>query len=60
MFPCLFLAFYIDLPKFLIVLFSALIIRKYIDIIHKAYYAYIKLEALITFKKVYIIKKVEY
>jgi hypothetical protein len=56
MFPCLFLAFYIDLSKFLIVLFSALIIHKYVDIIHKAYYAYIKLEALIAFKKVYIIE----
>jgi hypothetical protein len=56
MFPYLFLAFHIDLNKFLIVLFSALTICKYIDIIHKAYYAYIKSEALITFKKVCVIK----
>jgi hypothetical protein len=56
MFPCLFLAFYIDLSKFLIVLFSALIIYKYVDIIYKAYYAYIKSKALIAFKKVYIIE----
>jgi hypothetical protein len=56
MFPCLFLAFYIDLSKFLIVLFSALTIHKYVDIIYKAYYAYIKSEALTAFKKVYIIE----
>jgi hypothetical protein len=56
MFPCLFLAFHIDLNKFLVVLFNALTIHKYVDIIHKAYYAYIKLEALIAFKKVYIIE----
>jgi hypothetical protein len=60
MFPCLFLAFYIDLSKFLIILFSALTIYKYVDIIHKAYYAYIKLKALTAFKKVYIIEKIEY
>jgi hypothetical protein len=56
MFSCSFLAFHIDLNKFLIVLFSALTIRKYVDIIHKAYYAYIKLETLTAFKKVYIIE----
>jgi hypothetical protein len=56
MFPCLFLAFHIDLSKFLVVLFSALTIYKYINIIHKAYYAHMKLEALIAFKKVYIIE----
>jgi hypothetical protein len=56
MFPYLFLAFYIDLSKFLIVLFSALTIHKYVDIIHKAYYTCIKLEALTAFKKVYIIE----
>jgi hypothetical protein len=56
MFPCLFLAFYIDLNKFLIVLFNALTIYKYINIIHKAYYAYMKLKAFTTFKKVYIIE----
>jgi hypothetical protein len=56
MFPYLFLAFYIDLSKFLIVLFSALTIYKYINIIYKVYYAYTKLEALIAFKKVYIIE----
>jgi hypothetical protein len=56
MFPYSFLAFYIDLSKFLAVLFSALTIYKYINIIHKAYYAYIKLKTLIAFKKVYIIE----
>jgi hypothetical protein len=56
MFPCLFLVFYIDLSKFLAVLFNALIIHKYVDIIHKAYYARTKLEALTAFKEVYIIK----
>jgi hypothetical protein len=56
MFPCPFLVFYIDLSKFLAILFSALTIRKYVDIIHKAYYACMKLEALIAFKKVYIIE----
>jgi hypothetical protein len=56
MFPCLFLAFYIDLRKFLVVLFYALIIHMYINIMYKAYYAYMKLEALIAFKKVYIIE----
>jgi hypothetical protein len=56
MFPCLFRAFYIDLSEFLVVLFSALTIYKYVDIIYKAYYAYIKLEALTAFKKVYIIE----
>jgi hypothetical protein len=56
MFSCLFLAFYIDLSKFLIVLFDALIIHKYVDIIYKAYYTYTKSEALIAFKEVYIIE----
>jgi hypothetical protein len=56
MFPCLFLAFHIDLSKFLVVLFSALTIHKYVNIIYKAYYAYTKLEAFIAFKKVYIIE----
>jgi hypothetical protein len=56
MFPCPFLAFHVDLSKFLIVLFSALTIHKYVDIIYKAYYACIKSEALIAFKKVYIIE----
>jgi hypothetical protein len=56
MFPCLFLTFYIDLYKFLIVLFYALTIHKYVNIIYKAYYAYTKSEALIAFKKVYIIE----
>jgi hypothetical protein len=56
MFPYPFLAFYIDLGKFFIVLFSTLTIHKYINIIYKAYYAYIKLEAFIAFKKVYIIE----
>jgi hypothetical protein len=56
MFSCLFLAFYMNLNKFLIVLFSALTIYKYINIIYKAYYAYIKSEAFIAFKKVYIIE----
>jgi hypothetical protein len=56
MFPCLFLVFYIDLSEFLVVLFSALIIHKYINIIHKAYCDYMKLEALIAFKKVYVIE----
>jgi hypothetical protein len=56
MFPCLFLAFYIDLSKFLVVLFSALTVRKYVDIIYKAYYTYTKSKALIAFKKVYIIE----
>jgi hypothetical protein len=56
MFPCLFLAFHMDLSEFLIVLFSALTIYKYVDIIYKAYYAYIKLKALIAFKKIYIIE----
>jgi hypothetical protein len=56
MFPYPFLAFYIDLNKFLIVLFNALTICKYINIIYKAYYAYMKLEALTAFKKVYIIE----
>jgi hypothetical protein len=45
-----------NLNKFLIVLFSALTIYKYVNIIYKAYYAYIKSEALIAFKKVYIIE----
>jgi hypothetical protein len=57
MFPCLFLVFYIDLSEFLVVLFSVLIIYKYINIIYKAYYAYIKLEALIAFKKVCVINR---
>jgi hypothetical protein len=56
MFPYLFLAFHIDLSKFLVILFSTFTIYKYVDIIYKAYYAYIKLEALIAFKKVYIIE----
>jgi hypothetical protein len=56
MFPCSFLAFHIDLSKFLAVLFGALTIYKYINIIHKAYYAYIKLEAFTAFKKIYIIE----
>jgi hypothetical protein len=56
MFPCSFLAFYIDLSKFLVVLFNTLTRCKYINIIHKAYYAYMKLEALIAFKEVYIIE----
>jgi hypothetical protein len=56
MFSYLFLAFHIDLNKFLIVLFSALTIYKYVNIIHKAYYTYVKSEALIAFKKVYIIE----
>jgi hypothetical protein len=60
MFPYLFLVFHIDLSEFLIVLFSTLIIYKYINIIHKAYYAYMKSEAFIAFKKVYIIEKIEY
>jgi hypothetical protein len=45
-----------NLSKFLVVLFSALIIYKYVDIIYKACCAYIELEALIAFKKVYIIE----
>jgi hypothetical protein len=45
-----------NLNKFLVVLFSALIIYKYVDIIYKAYYAYMKLEAFTAFKKVYIIE----
>jgi hypothetical protein len=56
MFPYLFLVFYIDLSKFLVVLFSALTIYKYVDIIYKAYYAYMKLKALIAFKEIYIIE----
>jgi hypothetical protein len=56
MFLYLFLAFHMNLSKFLIVLFSALTIYKYINIIYKAYYAYIKSEALIAFKKVYIVE----
>jgi hypothetical protein len=56
MFSYLFLAFHMNLSKFLVVLFSALIIYKYINIIYKAYYVYIKLEALIAFKKIYIIE----
>jgi hypothetical protein len=56
MFPCPFLAFYIDLSKFLVVLFGALAVRKYINIIYKACYAHIKLEALTAFKKVYIVE----
>jgi hypothetical protein len=56
MFLCLFLAFHINLSKFLAVLFSALTIYKYVDIIYKAYYAYIKSEAFIAFKEVYIVE----
>jgi len=56
MFPSLFLAFHMDLSKFLIVLFSALTVCKYVDIIHKACYAYTKSEALTALKKVYIIE----
>jgi general stress protein CsbA len=56
MFPYLFLAFYINLSKFLVVLFSALTIHKYVDIIYKAYYAYTKSEALTAFKEVCVIK----
>jgi hypothetical protein len=56
MFLCPFLAFHIDLSKFLVVLFNALTIRKYVDIIYKACYVYMKLEALIAFKNVYIVE----
>jgi hypothetical protein len=56
MFLCLFLIFYIDLSKFLIVLFSALTICKYINIIYKAYYAYMKSKAFIAFKKVCVVE----
>jgi hypothetical protein len=56
MFPCPFLAFHIDLSKFLTVLFNALTIYKYVNIIYKAYYAYTKSKALIAFKKVYIVE----
>jgi hypothetical protein len=45
-----------NLNKFLVVLFNALIIYKYVDIIYKACYVYIKLKTLIAFKKIYIIK----
>ena len=60
MFPCLFLAFYIDLSKFLTVLFSALTVRKYVDIIHKACCARTKSEALTAFKKICVVEQVEY
>jgi hypothetical protein len=53
---CLFLAFFINLYKFLIILFYTLTIYKDINIIYKVYYAYIKLKAFIAFKKVYIIE----
>jgi len=56
MFPYSFLAFYMDLSKFLAVLFSAFTVRKYVNIIYKACCARTKSEALTAFKKVYIIE----
>jgi hypothetical protein len=51
-----FLAFFIDLYKLLIIPFYALAICEDINVIYKAYYAYIELKALVIFKKVYIIE----